>query len=115
MGIIDGKLMCCHVISEESVDKKIPTREYYNRTVYECFNNPFTDDFGIPDMNLPPINIDDIPHKHKIALYTPYLLPDAISVASEHFVSTLTAPSYFLDLLPADYPNPLHAMNKDEH
>ena len=26
--------------------------------VCDCFNNLFTDDFGIPDMNIPPITID---------------------------------------------------------
>ena len=35
MGITDGKLLFCHGISEESVDKKISMREYKNSTVYD--------------------------------------------------------------------------------
>ena len=62
-------------------------------TVYECFNNTFTADFGIPDLNLHPITIDDRPRLHKISLYTPDLLPTVIYVASENSVSTLTTPS----------------------
>ena len=44
---------------------------------------------------------------------TPDLLPDAISVASENSVSTLTTPYNSLDLLTSDDPNTLHVMNKD--
>ena len=59
MGITYGKLLFCHVISEESMDKKISTIEYNDRTVYEWFNNPFIADFYSPDLNLPPITIGD--------------------------------------------------------
>ena len=55
MGIIDGKLLFCHGISEGSVDKEISTRNYNNRTFCDCLNNPFPDYFGCPDLNLPPI------------------------------------------------------------
>ena len=43
MGITDGKLIYCHGVSEGNVDRNISTLEYNNRTVYDCFNNPFTD------------------------------------------------------------------------
>ena len=69
MGIIDGKLLYCPGGTEGNVDRQISTLEYNNRTVYECFNDPFTSDFGIPDMHLPPITIDDRPHPHKISRY----------------------------------------------
>ena len=92
MGITDGKLLFYHGISEGSVDKKISTSEYNNRTVYDCFNNPFTDDCGSPYLILHPIIIGDRPHLDKRARYTPDLLPAAISVASEKSVSTLTTP-----------------------
>ena len=39
--ITDGELLLCHGISEGNVDKKFSTIVYNNRTVYECFNNPF--------------------------------------------------------------------------
>ena len=35
MGITDGNILFCRGISEGSVDKKISTREYNNREVYE--------------------------------------------------------------------------------
>ena len=65
MGITDGNLLFCHVISEGSVDKKIPTREYNNRKVYDCFINPFPDYFGIQALNILPITIYYIPRPHK--------------------------------------------------
>ena len=64
MGIIDGKLLCCHGVSEGTVDKKISTKEYNNSTVYDCFNYTFTYEFSIPDLNLPPITFDDRPCLH---------------------------------------------------
>ena len=79
MSITYGKLLFFHGISEVNVDNKISTREY--RTVYDCFNNPFTADFGSPYLNLPPITINDRPHPHKRARYThicsqrPYMMP----------------------------------------
>ena len=65
-----------------------------------------------PDLHLPIITIYDIPRMHKRARYTPYLLPDAISVASENYFSTLTTPSDSPYLLPSDDPNTLHVMKK---
>ena len=58
MGITDGKLLYCHGVAEGNKEKKISTLEYNNRTVYNCFNNPFTADFGSPAMHPPPITID---------------------------------------------------------
>ena len=116
MGIADGKLLLCHGISEGSLDKKIPMRQYNNRTVYDFFNNPFPDIFGSPDFNLPPITIDDIPRLDKISNYTPDMLPGAVYAASEKYVSTFTTPSDSppLRILTSDGPNPHHFMNKDE-
>ena len=65
MGIIDGKLLFCNGISEGRVDKKISTRNYNNRTVYDFFNNPFPDDFGNTALFILPITIDDRPHLDK--------------------------------------------------
>ena len=93
MGITDGKLLYCHGVAEGNVDRKISTLEYNNRTIYDCFNNPFTCEFCIPDLNIPPIAFDDRPRPHKITGYTPDLLPAAISVASENYFSALTTPS----------------------
>ena len=69
--------------------------------------------FGIPYFHLPPITIDYRPPLHKRARYTPDLLPAAISVASENYVSTLTTTSYSPDIFPSDDPNTLHVMKKD--
>ena len=93
MGIADGKLLYCHGVSEGNVDMKISTLEYNNRMVYECFNDTFTDEFGRPDLHIPPMTIDDRPRPHKRSQYTPYVLPAAIFVASENNVNTLTPPS----------------------
>ena len=115
VGIIDGGLLFCHGISQDSEEKKNSTREYNNRTVYDLFNNTFTADFGSPDLNLPPITIHGRPRPNKISLYTPDLLLVAISVISENCVGTLTTPSDSerLFLLPSDDTNPNHAMKKD--
>ena len=113
MGITDRKLLFSHGVSEGNVDKKISTREYNNRTVYDRLNTPFTDDFGSPALNLPPIIIDDRPLPYKRAWYTPDLLPTSISVASENYFSNLTTPSGSPDLLPFDDLNPLHVMKRD--
>ena len=83
MVITDGKLLYCHGVAEGNEENKISTLEYNSRTVYDCFNNPFTYDFSSLALNLPPITFDDRPLPHKIARYTPYLLPDNISIASE--------------------------------
>ena len=73
MGITDGKLLYCHGVTEGFLDKKISTLDYNNRTVYECFKNTFTADFGIPDLHLLPITIDDRSCPHKRYQYTTYL------------------------------------------
>ena len=65
MGITDGKLLYCYGVAEGNKDKKISTLDFNNRTVYDCFNNPFTADCGSTDMHLPPITIDDRPPPHK--------------------------------------------------
>ena len=83
-------------------------------TVYDFLNNTFTDNFGIPDPNIPPIKIYDRPQSNKIEFYTPDMLPVAISVASENSVSTLATPSGLsrLFLLTFDDTNPPHAIIK---
>ena len=86
MGIKDGKLIYFHGVAEGYVDRKISTLEYNNRTVYECFNKTFTDEFGGLALNIPPITFDDRPRPHKISRYTPYLLPAAFYVASENIL-----------------------------
>ena len=94
------------------LDNKISTLEYNKRSVYDCFDNTFTYEFGSPYLYLPPITIDDRPLLHKISQYTPDLLPSVISVASENSVGTLTTPSDSPDLLPSDDHNTLHVMKK---
>ena len=113
MGITDGKLLYWHGVSEGDVDNKISTLEYNNRRVYDWFKNSFTDEFGIPDLHLPPITIDDRPIPHKRAQTTLDMLPDAISFASVNFGSTFTTTNDLPYLLPYDDPNNIHAMNKD--
>ena len=117
VGITYGKLLFCHEIPEESLDKKISTGDYNNMAVYDWFNCPFIADFVSLALHLPPITIDDIPCLHKRDLYTPDLLPADISVASENSVITLTNPydSIRLLLQPYDYYNLPHEMNKYEH
>ena len=65
MGIIYGKHLYCHVVSEGNVDRKFSLLEYNNRTAYNCFNNTFTADSRSPHMHRPPITIDDRRHSHK--------------------------------------------------
>ena len=93
MGITYGKLLYCHGFSEENVDRKFSTLDYNNRTVYDYFNNPFIDEFGIPALNLPPNNFYDIPCPNKIFLSTPDLLLSTISVASKNYLGTFNIPS----------------------
>ena len=112
MGITYGDLLYCNSVAKGNVEKKISTLDYNNRTVYECFNNHFTYEFGSPYLNLTLITIDDRPLLHKKSHYTPSLLTDAIYVASENYVSTLTTPSDSPDLLPSDYPDTLLVMKK---
>ena len=90
MGITYGKLIYCCGVAEVNVDKNISTFYYNKRTFYDWFNIPFTYECGSPDLNLPPITIDDRPPPHKRARYTPDLIPAAIYVASENYVSILT-------------------------
>ena len=73
---------------------------------------PFTSDFVITDLYLPPVTFDDRLPPHKRSRYTPDLLPAEIYIASENSVSTLTTTSDFPYLLPSDYHNTLHVMNK---
>ena len=84
--------------------------------LYDFFNNPFTYYCGGPDLNLPPINIEDIPRPDKIAHYNPDMLPSDIYVASEKYVSTLTAPYDYTQLivLTFDDNNPHHAMENEK-
>ena len=79
----------------------------------DWFNDPFAADCDSPFLNLPPINIGDIPLPHKRAHYIPYLLPDTIYVASEKSVSSLntSSDSPTLLLVPSDDHNPHHNMN----
>ena len=116
MGNKDGKLLFYHVISEESTDKKILTKEYNHSTVYDWFNNPFPNHCGSPVLNPPPVPIYDRPHPHKRARYTLDPFPDTISVASENYVSNLTTPygSPHLPLLPSYGPNQWHSIKKDD-
>ena len=65
MDITDGKILLCHGTWEENGNKKILTKEYNNRTVYDCFNNPFIADFVRTYLNLTPITTDDKPHIEK--------------------------------------------------
>ena len=57
-----------------------------------------------------PLMID--PPMHKRAQYAPDLLPAAISVASENYVSTLTNPYDTPNLPPSYGPNTLHIFKK---
>ena len=113
IGTTYGNLIYCHGFTEGNVDKKSSTLEYNSRTVCGCFNDTFTDDFGRPDLHLTTIIIDDIPHLHKIAWYTPYLIPAAISIDSGNYVSTLTTPADYPDILFSNDPNTLHVVGKD--
>ena len=56
-----GKILFCHDISEVSEDKFFSTIEYNGRTVYDCFNNTFPDNVGIPNFNFLTVTIDDRP------------------------------------------------------
>ena len=96
--------------------QKKSIREYNNRTVYYCFNNLFLEDFGSPDLNLPPITIDDIRHHYRRPCCTPDMITSTNSVASENSVSNLTAPSDspYLLFQPSDDPNHRHYMKKDD-
>ena len=92
MGIPDIKLLFCHGISELIRDKKISRMDYNNRPVYDCFNDPFTDDCSHPDLNLSYMPLDDSTNPNKISLYTPDLIPAAIYVSYQNYVFTLNNP-----------------------
>ena len=100
MGITDGKLLYCHGVAEGNVDKKVSTLEHNNRTVYDCFNNPFIDEFGSPDLHLPLITIDDGPRLHKepttprICSQMPSLMP--LKIMLELLLPVLILQIYFL-------------------
>ena len=56
-----GNIIYCYSVVEENGDRKTSTLEYNKRKVYDCFNNPFTNEFGRPALNITPITFDDIP------------------------------------------------------
>ena len=96
------------------VDKKISTREYNNKAVYDCFNSTFSADCGSRYFNLPPIYIDDRSCLYKTARYTPDMISDDISISYENFVSCFTIPSDSKQplLLTSGDHNPFRAMKK---
>ena len=116
MGITYGNILFCHGVSDENVDKIIPTREYNNRNLYHCLDNTFTSGFCIPDLNLPLITIVDRPRPHKRSLYIPDIIPATIYVSSEKSVITLTTPSTSskIILLSSNYPKHHHTTKKDD-
>ena len=91
--ITDAKLLLFHIVSDKIKDKTISKREYNDRTVYDCFNNPFSVDSGTPDLNLPPIPIYYSSCLNKRARYTSGPFPDAIYVASGNYVRDLITPT----------------------
>ena len=99
MGISYGKLLFCHGISYQSKDNTISIIEYNDMTVYDCFNNTFSVNCGIPYLNLPPIPIYDSPRTNKRSRYTYDPLPVSKSVTPGNSVSTLTTPSNYPQLL----------------
>ena len=66
---------------------------YNDRTVYECFNNPFPDNFLRKYLNLPTMPIGNSTHPNKRAHYTAEPLPAEMYVAPGKSVITLTTPS----------------------
>ena len=60
MGITYAKLLFCHSISEQNRYKEILMKYFNDRTVYDCFNNPFVFYCCVPALNTPPIPIDYI-------------------------------------------------------
>ena len=112
MVITDWKFLYCYGVTEGNEDKKFSTLEYNNRTVYDFFSHPFTDDCVSLDIHLPPITIDDRPPLHKRSRYAPDLILTVISFASKNSVSTLTTPSHYPDLLPTYYSNNLDVLKK---
>ena len=81
MGIKDENYLFCNGISEQIRGNKISMREYNDRVVYYCSRTPFPVDYVIPDLNIPPVPLDDsyisnkkpfIPH---IILQLPFMFP----------------------------------------
>ena len=106
IGITYGNFLFCHGISEQSNNKTIPMKEYNNRTVYDCFNNPFLVYGGSPALNLSTLTIGDSPCPKTISQYTSDPLPDAIYVTSGNYDSTLTILSEFPQFPVFNYYNP---------
>ena len=67
VGITDGKLFFCRNISELSRYRKVTTRDYNYRAFYDCFKNPIPVDCGSPDLNIPPMTMEDSPRQNKKA------------------------------------------------
>ena len=64
MEITYVNILFCSFIPYQIRDKKVSMRDYNNRTVYDCFNNPFPVGCGITYLNLLPMPIDgSIPKK----------------------------------------------------
>ena len=92
MGITYAIMLFCNFISDLIRDKKCLIREYNNRAVYDCFNNPFPFDFHIPFFNLPPITLDGSYIPNKISHYTPYPLPCCLWKLCYYFCRPLLPP-----------------------
>ena len=77
--------------------------EYNNRKVYDCFNNIFTFYGGNPDLNLPPMPIDDSHRLKKRSHYTSDPLTYYISVTSGNYISTFNTPYYYSQVIILNY------------
>ena len=93
MGITYTKFLFCCGISDKISYKRNPLIEYNDRIFYDYVNNPFTFYFGIPDLNIPPMRIDDSFGPNKRYFYTSDHIQSAISIAYENYVSNLTTSS----------------------
>ena len=67
-------------------------RYYDRRNFYNCFNNTFPFDCGIPVLNLSPMIIDDIPHLNKRYQYAHDTLPPDIYIASKNSLGNFITP-----------------------
>ena len=72
-------------------DAKITLREYNEWIVFDCFNNIFTFDCGIPALDLPPVPINGTLHPNRRASYTSDPLPATIYVAPKTCLGNLTS------------------------
>ena len=115
MGITYGKILLCHDISKQSKNKAISTREYNDKPVNDCFDDPFPAGCGGKYLNLPLIPIDNSPRPNKRTRYISDPLPDAISITSGNSVSALTTPfdSPQVIVLNSDDPNTHHTIISD--